>query len=78
MDLRSQAPTVLVVCAYDSEVATRMQTALSQEAMDKKTRGDGGKGTGTQSRPSNEEFQVKYICVQTEEPFIAGRQGIVK
>ena len=55
-DLRNQAPTVLIVCCSDGDVAARMQTALSQEAVNRNTRGDGG------SRTNEEDFQVMFSC----------------
>ena len=42
VDLRNQAPIVLIVCCSDEDAAARMQTALSEEAVNKQTRGDGG------------------------------------
>ena len=42
VDLRNQAPNVLVVCCSDEDAAARMATALSAEVVNKQTRGDGG------------------------------------
>ena len=45
------------MCCSDEDAAARMEKALSDEAVDKQTRGDGG------SRKSGEDFQVKFKCV---------------
>ena len=77
-DLRNQAPTILFVCCYNSEAATRMQIALSNEPVDKRTRGDGETRKGRQARPSAEDFQVKFLCVVEQELIVAGRSSVVK
>ena len=80
MDLRNQAPTVLLVCCYNREATTRMQIALSKDAVNNKTRGGGEKGKekGKQARPSAEDFQAKFLCVVEQELIVAGRDGVVK
>ena len=47
VDLRNQAPTVVLVCCCDGEVAMLMQTALSKAAVDNKTHGEWEKGRDT-------------------------------
>ena len=42
VDLRNQAPIVLIVCCSDENAAARMETALSEEAVNKQARGFGG------------------------------------
>ena len=41
-DLRNQAPIVLIACCCDEGAAARMETALSEDVVNKQTRGDGG------------------------------------
>ena len=41
VDLRNQAPTVLIVCCSDGDVTARMHMALRQEAVNRSTRGEG-------------------------------------
>lgn len=72
VDLRNQAPTVLIVCCSDEVAAARMEMALSEEAVNKQTRGDGG------SRKSGEDFQVMFNCVVFKELIVAGRRPVVK
>ena len=72
VDLRNQAPTVLIVCCSNEHAAARMKTALSEEAVNKQTRGDGG------SRRSGEDFQVMFNCVVFDELIVAGRRPVVK
>ena len=77
-DLRNQAPTVLFVCCCDSETAIRVRAALSKEAVNNETRGDGGKGNGRQARPSKEVWQVTFRCRMEKELIVAGRDGVAK
>ena len=49
-----------------------MKTALSEEAVNKQTRGDGG------SRKSGEDFQVVFSCAVFEDIIVAGRRPVVK
>ena len=72
-DLRNSAPTVLIVCCSDEDAAARMETALSEEVVNKQTRGDGEGG----SRNNPEEFQVLFNCVVFKELIVAGRRPAV-
>ena len=71
-DLRNLAPTVLIVCCSDEDAAARMQTALSEEAVNKQTRGDGGVST------NHKELEVIFNCVVFKELIVAGRRPAVK
>ena len=76
-DLRNQAPWVLIVCCSDERASRRMHTALSQPAVHRTTRGDGGGGPRT-TRGDGVVFQVSYRCVGWHELIIAGRHPVVK
>ena len=41
VDLRNQAPTVLIVCCSDENAAARMKALLSEKAVGKQTRSGG-------------------------------------
>ena len=86
-DLRNQAPTILFVCCCDGQVAEEMKTVLSEQGVDNRPRGDGGKGqgsgtkgqgTGGQARAGPEDFQVQFHCISRGDLIVAGRNGIVK
>jgi len=49
-----------------------MAMALSREALNKNTRGDGG------SRKSGDDFQVMFSCAVFKELIVAGRRPVVK
>ena len=72
MDLRNHAPTALIVCCSDEDAAARMKTALSEEVVNKQTRGDGG------SRKSGEDSEAMFHCAAFNELIVAGRSPIVK
>ena len=75
MDIRNQAPIVLIVCCSDEDAAARMETALSEEAVNKQTRGDGGSRRRARSLP--EDYQVKFTRVVCKELIVAGRRPAV-
>ncbi len=78
VDLRNQAPTVLIVCCSSGDVTARMQAALSQEAVNKNTRGD-GESPKQKPRKNAEDFQVQFSCiVQFPSLIVAGRRPVVK
>ena len=86
-DLRNQAPTILFVCCCDGQVAEEMKTVLSEQGVDNRPRGDGGKGQGSgtkgkgkggQARAGPEDFQVQFQCISRGDLIVAGRNGIVK
>ena len=72
-DLRHQAPTVLIVCCSDGDVALRMQTALSQEPVSRNT-----ESAYVGSRNKEVDFQVLFGCVLFKELIVAGRLPVTK
>ena len=82
-DLRNHAPQILCVVCDDSETALTLEAALTQPAVDRRRRGDGGnqpcggKGKGKE-RASTADYQMKFMCVRCDELIIAGRVGFVK
>lgn len=65
VDLRNQAPILLIVCCSDEDAAARMGVALSEEAVD-------------MGRKRGDHFQVTFKCVVFKELIVAGRRPVVK
>ena len=78
LDLRNQAPAVLIVCCSDEDKRQRMETALSEEAVGNGVEWEACDGGSRRIRKSAEDFQARFKCVAFKELIVAGRQPVVK
>ena len=71
LDLRNVAPTFLVLCCFDWQMAQQMQTELMKKPVGLPYYG--GRGP----RPGPDELQYSYTCTSSHELIIAGRTSCI-